>query len=103
MEYLMMMRKTTLIIVALLIAPAVNAEPSSAVAFDVPTLKMLKAADADAGKELAREKKCKKCHGKNGVSDDPDDINIAGMSASYLYKQLKDYQDKKRDDRDINR
>ena len=62
---------------------------------------MLRSADPSAGEALAKEGKCKKCHGDNGISDDPDDINIAGMSVSYLYKQLKDYQDKKRDDRDM--
>ncbi|UCB56028.1 MAG: cytochrome c4 [Thiotrichales bacterium] len=85
----------------LLFTPVVNAEPSSAVAFDLATIKLLKSADPQAGKALAEESKCAKCHGDAGVSDDPDDINIAGMSASYLFKQLRDYKDKKRDDRDM--
>ena len=53
------------------------------------------------GEALAKEGKCAKCHGDAGVSDDPDDVNIAGMRASYLYKQLKDYQDKNRSDKDM--
>jgi cytochrome c553 len=101
MEYLKMMPVLILIAAAVVIAPGVKAEPSSAVAFDVPTIKMLRAADPDNGRTLAKKQKCKKCHGDEGASDDPDDINIAGMSASYLYKQLTDYQDKKRDDRDM--
>jgi cytochrome c553 len=101
MEYLTMMRLMTLLCVMTFLAPAVNAEPSSAVAFDVPTVRLLNAADPASGEALAEENKCYKCHGDAGISDDPDDINIAGMSRSYLYKQLKDYQDKKRDSRDM--
>lgn len=85
----------------IMLMPVVNAEPSSAVAFDLPTLRMLKSADPANGEALAEKGKCAKCHGDNGISDDPDDINIAGMSVSYLYKQLKDFKDKKRDDRDM--
>ena len=84
-----------------LLVPAANAEPSSAVAFDLPTLKLLKSADPAKGEALAKKSKCAKCHGDAGVSDDPDDVNIAGMSASYIFKQLKDFQDKKRDDKDM--
>jgi len=83
------------------LVPLANAEPSSAVAFDLPTIKLLRSADPANGEALAKESKCSKCHGDAGVSDDPDDVNIAGMSSSYLFKQLKDYQDKKRDDRDM--
>ena len=96
-----MMRLITVFIGMAVLVPAANAEPSSAVAFDLPTLKLLQSADAAKGEALAKESKCAKCHGDAGVSDDPDDINIAGMSSSYLFKQLKDYQDKKRDDRDM--
>ncbi len=85
----------------IILPPVANAEPSSAVAFDLPTLRMLKSADPANGEELAKEIKCAKCHGENGVSDDPDDVNIAGMSVSYAYKQLSDFRDKKRDDRDM--
>jgi len=84
-----------------LLAPVAIAEPSSAVAFDLPTLRMLKSADPANGEALAEKGKCSKCHGENGVSDDPDDVNIAGMSVSYAYKQLKDFKDKKRDDKDM--
>jgi cytochrome c553 len=101
MEYLKMIRMMIVLAGMALLVPAVHAEPSSEVAFDVPTLKMLKSADPAAGKELATETKCAKCHGDAGISDDEDDINIAGMSASYIFKQLRDYKDKKRDARDM--
>lgn len=96
-----MMRLITFFIGMAVLVPLANAEPSSAVAFDLPTIKLLRSADPANGEALAKESKCSKCHGDAGVSDDPDDVNIAGMSSSYLYKQLKDYQDKKRDDRDM--
>ena len=84
-----------------LLIPTARAEPSSAVAFDMATIQLLRAADPGRGEALAKEGKCAKCHGDAGVSDDPEDVNIAGMSVSYIYKQLKDYQDKKRDDKDM--
>lgn len=96
-----MMRLLTVITGMTLFVPLANAEPSSAVAFDVPTIKLLKSADPERGKAISEEVKCSKCHGDAGVSDDPDDVNIAGMSRSYLFKQLKDYQDEKREDRDM--
>ncbi|MEE9493523.1 MAG: c-type cytochrome [Gammaproteobacteria bacterium] len=81
--------------------PVAWAEPSSEVAFDVATVKLLREADPTRGEVLAKEGKCAKCHGDAGVSDDSDDVNIAGMRSSYLFKQLKDYQNKSRDDRDM--
>ena len=96
-----MLRILVLLTSAALLIPTAGAEPSSAVAFDVATVKMLKAADPARGEALAKEGKCKKCHGDYGISDDPEDVNIAGMSTSYLYKQLKDYKDENRDDRDM--
>lgn len=96
-----MIRLLTIVTGMVLLVPVVNAEPSSAVAFDVPTIKLLKSVDPAAGEALAKEIKCKKCHGDAGISDDEDDINIAGMSASYIFKQLKDYQEKSRDERDM--
>jgi len=96
-----MMRLMTVMTGLVLLVPLAHAEPSSAVAFDVPTIRLLNSADPAAGEALAKEIKCAKCHGDAGVSDDEDDINIAGMSASYIFKQLRDYKDKKRDERDM--
>ena len=96
-----MLRLMTVFTAMTLLVPVANAEPSSAVAFDLPTLRLLKSADPSRGEALAEKKKCSKCHGDAGVSDDEDDVNIAGMSASYLFKQLRDYKDKNRDDRDM--
>ena len=98
---LIVMRLIIMSAAMVILTPVANAEPSSAVAFDLPTLRMLKSADPANGEALAKKGKCAKCHGDNGVSDDPDDSNIAGMSVPYLYKQLMDFKDKKRDDKDM--
>jgi len=96
-----MMRLMAVVSGMLLFASVANAEPSSLVAFDLPTIQLLRTADKARGEALAKESKCAKCHGDTGVSDDPEDVNIAGLRASYIYKQLKDYQDKNRDDKDM--
>ena len=96
-----MMRLLAVLTAMALFAPLASAEPSSAVAFDVATVRLLATADPARGEALAKESKCAKCHGDAGVSDDPEDTNIAGLSASYMYKQLKDYQEGNRDDRDM--
>jgi cytochrome c553 len=98
---MIMMRLIAVVTGALMWVSVANAEPSSAVAFDAATLKLLADADPARGEALADEAKCRKCHGDNGVSEDPEDVNIAGLSASYLYKQLADYKDRNRDDRDM--
>ena len=55
------------------------------------------AADADNGRVLARQ--CSVCHGKTGMSTDPEVPNLAGQSALYLEKSMKDYRDGRREDR----
>ena len=96
-----MMRLMAVLSGMFLLLPAASAEPSSQVAFDLVTIQLLRTADAVRGEALAKESKCAKCHGDTGVSEDPEDANIAGLRASYIYKQLKDYQDKNRDDKDM--
>ena len=96
-----MMRLMAVLSGMLLLLPAASAGPSSQVAFDLATIQLLRAADTARGEALAKESKCAKCHGDTGVSDDPEDANIAGLRDSYIFKQLKDYQDKNRDDKDM--
>ena len=55
------------------------------------------AADAENGRTLARQ--CSVCHGKTGMSKDPEVPNIAGQSALYLEKTMKDYREGRREDR----
>jgi cytochrome c553 len=98
---MIMMRLIAVLSGMVLLLPVASAEPSSQVAFDLATIQLLRTADTARGEALAEESKCAKCHGDTGVSDDPEDVNIAGLRASYIYKQLKDYQDKNRDDKDM--
>ena len=61
----------------------------------------IKKGDPKKGETLAKEAKCAKCHGDTGVSDEDDTPSIAGQIAAYSYKQLHDYKEKLRDDRDM--
>lgn len=98
-----MIRRILAVFTAIALLPTAGAEPSSQVAFDVPTVQLLRAADPARGEALAQQKRCSRCHGDAGVSEDAEDTNIAGMRASYLYKQLKDYQGGQRDNRDMKK
>jgi cytochrome c553 len=101
MEHMIMKRLLAALSMTALLVPVAGAEPSSEVAFDLETIRLLRAADPAQGEALAKEKRCARCHGDAGISDDPEDVNIAGLRASYSYKQLKDYQNKSRDARDM--
>lgn len=96
-----MMRLAALLTAMALPGPPAVAGPSSEVAFDVATLRLLGAANPARGAALAEEKRCARCHGEAGISDDPADVNIAGLRASYIYKQLVDYREEYRTDRSM--
>ena len=49
------------------------------------------------GRQLARQ--CSVCHGRTGVSNDPEVPIIAGQHAFYLEKSLSDYRSGAREDR----
>ncbi|MCG6967939.1 MAG: c-type cytochrome [Chromatiaceae bacterium] len=49
-------------------------------------------ASADPQRAEAMVKKCAKCHGDGGVSDDSEIPHLAAQSASYLLKQLQDFK-----------
>lgn len=55
------------------------------------------AADPANGQVLARQ--CSVCHGKMGLSKDPEMPNLAGQSALYLEKSMKDFRSGARQDR----
>jgi cytochrome c553 len=80
-------------VVALLTGP-VMAAPSSNVAWTVETQQLVRSGDIEKGQQLAQG--CAGCHGAAGISPSPAFPHIAGQKASYLYKQLRDYQDGKR-------
>ena len=99
------MKKTYLLcaVFAAVVSAPVFAEPSSLVAFDKATRALLKAADPARGKAIAKEINCAKCHGEAGISEDPDEANIAGQMASYAFKQLMDYKSEHRENRRMRR
>ncbi len=80
---------------------SVSAAPSSNVAWTSETRKLLKKADIANGEKIAS--KCGKCHGEDGTDVTPieeeDTPFLAGQVAHATYKQIIDYQDKKRDDK----
>ncbi len=55
------------------------------------------AADPLNGRSLSKQ--CSVCHGKLGIAKDPEVPHLAGQSAFYVEKSLKDYQTGKREDR----
>ena len=58
---------------------------------------VLIAADMANGKALSAQ--CSACHGKDGLSRDPEAPNLAGLSALYIEKSLVDYKKGARHDR----
>ena len=53
------------------------------------------AGNVDAGK--TKSQSCAACHGVNGISATAVNPNLAGQSAAYLVKQLKEFKSRKRD------
>ena len=86
---LIVMRLIIMLAVMVILAPVVNAEPSSAVAFDLPTLRMLKSADPANGEALAGKSKCSKCHGENGEGlQDKQAPKISGQYDWYIISSI---------------
>ena len=77
------MRKTILISSLILVAPLINA------------------ADVEQGGQVAKSR-CAACHGVSGQSSNPLYPNLAGQHASYLSKQMRDFQSGKRQDPVMN-
>lgn len=61
------------------------------------TLDLIASGDAARGEQIAKEEKCKKCHGPTGISDEDDTPSIAGQVPAYQFKQLLEYKSKVRD------
>ena len=55
------------------------------------------AGDLASGKKLAR--KCSVCHGRDGISRDPEDPHLAGMSKLYFIKPMEACQSGQRQTR----
>ena len=87
-----------LLLLALITPVAVNAEPSSQIAWTPEVLNLVKNGDLNKGKGLAES--CKSCHGDKGqgMKEETRDGEtlpaipaLAGQVATYTYKQLRDY------------
>ncbi len=80
----------------LLVSGYAQAEPSSNVAWNAATLKLVAAGDIERGRTLVAI--CSACHGADGISLTPVWPSLAGQLPGYTYKQLIDYRDGKRGD-----
>jgi cytochrome c553 len=96
--------KNIILLLGLLSAASIQAEPSSNVAWTSDVRNLIKDADIANGEKLA-DKKCSKCHGDDGsdpeVLEEGDMPYLSGQVAHAIFKQVIDYQDKKRDNRDM--
>jgi len=53
--------------------------------------------DIENGRAIAEtNRKCIRCHGPNGVSDDPETPHLAEQNAAYLLKQMRDFKSMER-------
>jgi len=66
-------------------------------------IKKIRSGDPKKGEIIATKLKCQKCHGKDGISDENDTPNIAGLSRAYAFKQLFDYKYGRRKDKVMRR
>lgn len=87
--------KHLLLLTALIIPSFVSAEPASNMVWLPETLNFVKDANVQKGKQLAGS--CISCHGEKGISPAGMFPSLAGQTANYTYKQLRDYADGKRD------
>ncbi|MCK5870159.1 cytochrome c4 [Methylococcaceae bacterium CS5] len=85
-----------LILLTVLIMPSfVSAEPASNMVWMPETLDFVEAGNIKKGEQLAEP--CIGCHGEKGISPAGMFPSLAGQTANYTYKQLRDYADGKRD------
>jgi len=62
---------------------------------------LTQAADIGQGEQVAKSR-CAACHGVSGQSSNPMYPNLAGQHATYLSKQMRDFQSGKRQDPVMN-
>ncbi|BCX89623.1 hypothetical protein MIN45_P1996 [Methylomarinovum tepidoasis] len=79
----------------LLLATALQAGPSTQIAWTEETLEIVESGNPERGQELSQ--RCASCHGDKGISANPIFPNLAGQLATYLYRQLHDYKDGSRE------
>jgi cytochrome c553 len=102
MEYLTMKQgaiKLFLLCILFLFGAQGLAAPSTNVAWTSEIRALVASGNFESGEKLAGQ--CASCHGATGVSSTAAYPSLAGQLATYLFKQLKDYQDDKRADNAI--
>ncbi|MCB1787263.1 MAG: cytochrome c4 [Gammaproteobacteria bacterium] len=67
------------------------------------TLALIASGNKEQGAEVADKHRCQKCHGDTGVSDESDTPSIAGQIAAYQFKQLMDYKNGTRNERQMEK
>ena len=87
--------------VGLTMSAAVAEEPAFKWSWQVLTL--IKSGDKAKGAEVADEHRCHKCHGDAGISDEADTPSIAGQVPAYQFKQLMDYKNGSRSERQMEK
>ena len=92
--------KHFLLLTALIIPSFVSAEPASNMVWMPETLNFVKNGNLQNGEQLAQS--CASCHGEKGISAMGMFPSLAGQTANYTYKQLRDYADGKRDNPMMN-
>ncbi len=97
------MKKIITLSVLICISGPALAEPSSLVAFDRETRALIRSGNAEHAVKWLKKAKCKKCHSENGISDDTDTPSIAGMSATYIFKELMDFKNGSRSERSMKK
>lgn len=96
------MRHGVMLAVLLLgLTTASGAEDGQGFQWTRDTFDFVATGDAKQGKALAKQYRCRKCHNRDGISDDPEVPSIAGQRATYLYKQMHDFKGKVRDNREM--
>ncbi len=87
------MKRHLMISLTALLACNVDAEaaPSSQVAWTPETLKLVRSGNPEKGGQLAES--CQACHGAEPANAGNANPYLNGQLATYLYRQLHDYQD----------
>ena len=67
------------------------------------SVRMVESGDPVNGEKLAKQHKCSKCHGDDGIAEDDESPSIAGQLRGYHYKQFMDYRSGVRDDKDMRK
>lgn len=97
------MNKTQAIGVALLMLSTTVAAEEPKFKWTRQTLAVVATGDAQKGAEVAAQHRCQKCHGETGVSEDADTPSLAGQVAAYQFKQLMDYKNGHRSERQMEK